>query len=367
MSEFVVFGVDVLDAPAVGTTSGAGNEGQGTVTITGGSQPFEDDDIIVFEAVRLTPEGEIGPSGAISDITVYDSRADYEAGIVKYNYEPMNPNQTANVQNDLSGLGDGYVSINSNVLVPVDGGPSINRLFIAPRTNLADAAQEPGGLTLDRNQDFDFNGDGDFDDPVEDGNNKFYVGDYTTPLPCFTVGTRILTPSGERQIEDLKPGDRVITYDNGAQPIRWIGRRRMPAQGRFVPVVIAAGRFGDHGRLVLSQNHRILLRDPQLQVLFSTAEMLISAKHLVDNGSVTLKPGGWVDYVHILFDRHQLIWANGLLSESLYPGSVHSDPGQHESLSELIAVFPELAPHRAHDIQSARRCLSRYEAALLSG
>ena len=74
------------------------------------------------------------------------------------------------------------------------------------------------------------------------------AGDLASP-PCFTQGTRILTPSGLRPVEDLAPGDLVITRDAGPQPIRWTGRvvidaarlRREPA---CRPVHIAANAFG---------------------------------------------------------------------------------------------------------------------------
>lgn len=366
MPDFVVFGIDVLDQPQVNSLSGAGNEGQGTVTITGGTQPFEDDDIVVFSAIRLTAEGEIPRGGAIDDLTVYDSRADYEAGIVKYNYRPQNPGQTANIQGSLSGLGDGYVNFNSGVLIPEDGGPAVPRLFVAPGTNLADAAAQPGGVTLDRNQDIDFNGDGDFDDPIEDGNNLFYVGDYTAPVPCFTAGTRILTPTGEIAIETLTPGDRVITFDSGTQVVRWVGRRKLRAVGHMAPVHISKDTFGHHDSLLVSQNHRILRTGPAIRPLFDTPEVLVAAKYLVDNRNVTIRRGGWVDYVHILFDQHHLVWANGCLSESLFPASITADPELAPQLEELRAIFPEVFDGTAlKDLQTVRPCLKRFEAQLL--
>ncbi|QEW19356.1 hypothetical protein LA6_001540 [Marinibacterium anthonyi] len=362
--EFVVFGSDVVDSPAVGSTSGTGNDGQGTITVSGGTQPFEDDDVLVVSATKLE-DGEIGSSSSITGITVYDSVEDYENGIVKYTYEPMNPGQTATVQSDLTGLGDGYVSFNANVLVSSDGGPGINRLFIAPGTDLASATQQPGGLTLNRNEDIDLNHDGDTNDPGECGNNKFWVGDYTGGVVCFARGTRIRTPDGDRLIEDLVIGDRVMTYDTGAQPIRWIGRRRMGAQGRFAPVEIAAGTYGDHGKLVVSQNHRILRDGPAIELLFGETQVLVAAKHLVDRRNVTLREGGTVDYFHILFDRHQLVWADGLLSESLFPGAEIESAAQAESLAELLEIFPELKHLREDAPSPARRCLTRYEARLL--
>lgn len=74
-----------------------------------------------------------------------------------------------------------------------------------------------------------------------------------------------------------------------------------------------------------------------------------------------------VTYFHLLFDTHQLIWANGLLSESLYPGAEISGQAQADSLAELLSLFPELAQLRHNRPPAARRCLTRYEATLLTG
>ncbi len=369
MGAFVVFGSDVLDSPSVSSNSGAGNQGQGTVTVSGGSQPFEDDDIIVFTTVNETADGQLNGGSAIADIVVYDSLEDYQAGIIKYNYAPQNPGQTASIQSDVSGLGDGYVRFNSNVLQPEDGGPTVNQLFVAPGTNLADAASQPGGITLDRNQDIDFNNDGNFDDPLEEGDNLFYVGDYTAAVVCFTAGTKILTPKGEVNIEDLKLGDHVVTVDNGNQPVRWVGCRRVRAHGRMAPVCIAENTFGVHRSLEVSQNHRILRRGPAISLLFADREVLVAAKHLVDNRNVTIRNGGWVTYVHVLFDDHELVWANGLLSESLLP-SIHSisanNYAQLEALDEFRSIFGTIDERETDPtVQAARRCLIKREALLL--
>jgi len=102
-------------------------------------------------------------------------------------------------------------------------------------------------------------------------------------------------------------------------------------------------------------------------MLFNTREVLVAAKHLLDRRNVKLCVGGSVEYVHLMFDRHHLIWANGLLSETLFPSLEMLDPSQGDAMEELRALFPELfADPQATPAQTARRCLRRSEAVLLA-
>ncbi|MEM8878953.1 MAG: choice-of-anchor L domain-containing protein, partial [Pseudomonadota bacterium] len=64
-----------------------------------------------------------------------------------------------------------------------------------------------------------------------------------TAIPCFAAGTLIQTAGGEVPIDLLVPGDLVETRDSGPQPIRWIGRRTVAAEGKFAPIVIEPGTF----------------------------------------------------------------------------------------------------------------------------
>merc|ERR1712137_126523 len=135
----------------------------------------------------------------------YASAADYNAGIVQYNYVPMNPGQSANIQSDVSGLGDTYVRFNANVLVPrTESGandpsaPTFGNLLVAPGTNAGDNI---GTLKIDRNTDQDFDGDGSIaSGTLEDGNGKFYVGN---TVPCFTAGSLIATAKGDTPVEPM--------------------------------------------------------------------------------------------------------------------------------------------------------------------
>jgi len=164
-------------------------------------------------------------------------------------------------------------------------------------------------------------------------------------VPCFTRGTLILTQRGEIAIEKLTLGDKVITRDHGLQPVRWIGNRPVPKSGACAPVIIAAGTFGNHDELVVSPQHRILIRTTQAQLIMATEEVLVKALHLVNGTSVRRDTsGGMVDYFHILFDMHEVIWSNGLETESFHPGANVLGDMDVEARQEILDLFPELDP-----------------------
>ncbi|MXQ09380.1 hypothetical protein GQ651_16155 [Alphaproteobacteria bacterium GH1-50] len=186
-------------------------------------------------------------------------------------------------------------------------------------------------------------------------------------VPCFVAGTLIRTPDGPRAVESLGVGDMVVTRDDGPQPIRWIGRRTMAAEGAMAPVEIARGVFGDHDRIRVSPLHRILVRNTHAELLFGSAEVLIAARDLIDGRKVRQIEGGTVDYVHILFDRHQVVWSNGLLSESFLPGPQTAECFEREVIEEICAIFPELDPETGEGYgPAARPTLKSFEAKLLS-
>jgi len=158
----------------------------------------------------------------------------------------------------------------------------------------------------------------------------------------------------------------VLTLDDGPQPLRWIGRRRVAAQGSFAPIRIAAGAFGDHDTLLVSPQHRVLLRDGLAELLFGEDEVLVAAKDLLNHDGVCRVEGGQVEYVHLLFVRHQVIWSEGLPTESFLPGPQMSHSFDREVLQELVSLFPELDPTTGQGYgPAARRTLRGYEAQLL--
>lgn len=185
---------------------------------------------------------------------------------------------------------------------------------------------------------------------------------------CFTPGTRLLTQFGDRPIETLAVGDMVVTRDHGLRPIRWIGRRDLPGTGRFAPVRIAPDMAGGDtcGGLLISPQHRILFTGYTAELLFGESEVLVAAKHLVNDNDVRIVPRPTVTYVHIMFDRHEIIYADGIAAESFHAGDAAITAIDAAAREELFAVFPELRIAAGRHLETARTCLKKREAALLA-
>lgn len=138
---------------------------------------------------------------------------------------------------------------------------------------------------------------------------------------CFAAGTAIDTPEGPRAIEALGPDDLVLTRDHGAQPIRSVWHGERPGIGPYAPVRIAAGTLGATRDLFVSRNHRLLIRHPQVALLFAVPEALVMAKSLAGHEGVGLEAAPSVTYVHLMLDRHEIVRASGVMAETFFPGS----------------------------------------------
>ena len=192
---------------------------------------------------------------------------------------------------------------------------------------------------------------------------------------CFTPGRRIRTGTGERMIEDLCEGDLVQTKDNGLQPLRWIGQRRMTGARLFAmpklrPIRISDGALGfdrPDGDLLVSPEHRLLVSGAQAQSLFNTTEVLVTARDLVNGSSITIDTRvREVTYIHVLLDQHQILTANGIETESFHPASAALATLDAKDRERLLRELPglEYDPHTYGSF--ARRTLSASEAAILN-
>ena len=159
----------------------------------------------------------------------------------------------------------------------------------------------------------------------------------------FHRGTRIALASGEQvAIEALREGMRVLTRDHGPQPIRWIGRATLRAVGQFAPVVITRGTMENEGDLIVGPHHRLFLYRRERLPGLARAELLIQAQHLVDGERVYRREGGFAEYFSLVFDNHEIIYAEGIPVESLMvnEASVASLPAG--LAEELRRELPEL-------------------------
>lgn len=185
-------------------------------------------------------------------------------------------------------------------------------------------------------------------------------------LPCFVAGTLIDTPTGPVPVQDLRPGDLVLTLDNGAQPLRWIGAREIEAKDNFAPIRICAGSYGAEADVLLLPQHRVLIRDVWAELLFGESEVLVKAKDLVNGKTVRREESGEaITYVHLLFDQHNIVTSSGLLSESYLPGPMMRHTFPEEACAEIITLFPELADIDSSGWEAARPILKTYEAQAL--
>ncbi len=206
---------------------------------------------------------------------------------------------------------------------------------------------------------------------VGDGAIRFELDDGTTlilkdweniKLVCFARDTRILTPRGEIAIQDLGAGDIVLTMDSGFQEIRWIGSTRVPGKGHLAPIRIKAGTLGNSRDVVVSPQHRVLLKGGELEVLFGQNEALVAARHLVNGDTITVEEGGEVEYFHILFDQHEIVYSEGMPSESFHPGAVGLSGMARRTRREIIELFPQLETDVAAYGASCRQSLKAHEA-----
>jgi Hint domain len=184
---------------------------------------------------------------------------------------------------------------------------------------------------------------------------------------CFLRGTCLLTPSGERKIEDLRIGDLLTTLNGEAKPIQWIGRRvyRRPTGSSYpesvLPIRVARRALGPgepHCDLFVSQRHCLWIDG-----------LLIQAVDLVKGSSIAIVSGAElseIEYLHVKLAQHDVIFAEGAASETLL---VHSgNIERFDNFAEYLRLYGEApeelacAPIAFKDGQD--RLLSRLRSAV---
>ena len=272
-----------------------------------------------------------------------------------------------------------------NTEVTLDGGDtwqSFKTIASGPVTGTASAFNEPNALA-----DFE---KGEIIATViqADGQDYIFFPDHpelTGALPgdividkdgnivfvCFAEGTLITTERGEVAVQDLRIGDRVLTRDHGYQPLRWIGGGEVVRNPASAPIRISAGALGAGAPardLLVSPQHRVMVTGGQLEASFGFEEALVPARHLVNGTTITQElDGDTVVYYHLLCDQHEVIYSEGLPTESFHPGSWGLNTLDEVARAEVIALFPQLNSDENAYGPSARPSLKRHEAMLIAG
>lgn len=174
---------------------------------------------------------------------------------------------------------------------------------------------------------------------VKNATGDSYTYD-NTGIVCFAAGTEVMTPQGPVAIEMLKPGDLVETLDHGPQPLLWIGQRHvndaeLTANEELRPIRIAKGALGNHRAMFVSRQHGMMIG----------GDHLVRAIHLArDMPGVRIAHGKReVTYVHLFFAQHEIIFAEGIPSESFYPGRTAMRMLSPQARATFDRLMPALA------------------------
>ncbi|SMX31006.1 peroxidase family protein [Octadecabacter ascidiaceicola] len=307
------------------------NEGEDSVALSdmahvaGNVRTGEDNDTVTLsDQARI--DGTLCTGGGDDEVTI-GARTSVDTVNLVYGDDVINLEAGADVGEIHGGKGFDTLKLTGNTRVEYDGNPANGTVFYL---------------------------DDDGDDTGE--SVKFHSIESIT---CFTIGTMIISERGKIAIETLQIGDRVWTLDNGLQPIAWIGQATVPAKGDLAPILIRKGAMDNARDLLVSPQHRMMLDGWRVEMHCGADEVLAPAKALTNDGSIRRVEGGDVTYIHIAFNTHEIVMAEGIPSESFFPGAEALNALDRAARDEILTLFPEwrcphLRPHAARRVVTTR-------------
>jgi hypothetical protein len=333
-----------LDTNDINAVSENANSLNGTSFGTAGQPLFKD-------IVNLTLD-DVSGDGVVNEDGLFHNPVSYNLGSGVVN-STLDSSQTFNatiIYDPSSGLP------NANVILTVIQ-DDLGNVFIVPPVT---AGATSLALTAGRIQTINLTG------LLSSNFTGLNISRQNLNLLCFAAGTWIATPTGERRVEDLQIGDSVLTLDHGVQPLRWCASRQVKAEGKLAPVVFAPGVLGNPQALAVSPQHRILVRGWRAELLFGEAEILVPAITLVNGTTIRQQSGGDVAYHHLMFGRHEVVFANQVPCESLFVSSLSLSGLTPDAREEFAALFPDWAAVPVSYGQTARVCPTPQQSRLLS-
>ncbi|MCC0079837.1 MAG: Hint domain-containing protein [Rhodobacter sp.] len=351
----------VLDG---GNDTAYGGSGDDTFQIFDG---FGNDQIVGGEAGEVNGDTIDGTAitGGVNVVYTSDEQGTITDSVSTINFDEIenldlgSGDDTVQILTSTTGTvngSDGFDTLDLPVGAPGDPAPVVTVTSETPYTGTG----YPGATTKSGFVDF------------PDG-SRMYFENFEEIL-CFTPGTRIDTTRGLVAVEDLQPGDRVLTRDNGYQPLAWTGRRDLSAAElaacpAVAPVRIAAGALGKglpERDLVVSPRHRMLITGARAELMFGEREVLVAAADLIGLPGVSRDPAGAVSYIHVMCDAHEIIRAEGAWSESFQPAETVLNALDAATRAELLGLFPALGTEAGRQgFAAVRPVLSGAEAKVL--
>ncbi len=326
-----------LSAAGITLAAGTGMGGGGVINVNGGT--ISNSGVIVADGSDYLVGSLTITAGAIAGPGTIELRAGslLELNAPTSELVEITPTNTAAPAGGVSG--PGTLDLDTTTFggtLALDPGTSLN-LFLAPGETASGATVTGTTLAIAGTS-----------ETIALGGAGYTAGFIPATVPggrvevtlspvCFARGTRIATVSGEVAVEDLQPGEMVRLAGGGLAPIVWIGRRtvdcaRHPDPRKVWPVRIRAGAFGP------ALPTRDLLVSPQHAI--HDEGVLIPARFLVNGSTVTQEPVASIEYFHVELERHDLLLAEGLASESYLDTG---DRASFENAGGAMVLHPDFA------------------------
>ncbi|KAA0909457.1 hypothetical protein FLO80_21490 [Aquicoccus porphyridii] len=155
----------------------------------------------------------------------------------------------------------------------------------------------------------------------------------------FAAGSKVMTLDGPIAIEKLNTGDRIITYDRGAEPIQGRLRVVLPARGQIAPICI--GNDGADG-LTVSPHTLLMVSSPYCEHHFGSARAMVRAASLRGDRFARVIDQGEMEFISLYINDAAMIYVEGMICETA--GTQEKSESQHDSFLEMLSASPTRFP-----------------------